>query len=649
MNELLSIDVGTLDTLDFKETAMGSDITKNYYVKRTNHTEVKAYIQLCKSQLTPKVNGVKVKWEKHGGFSYFLNLEKLDIQESLTNKTLISNDDFTKILDAMDVLHSLKVIHGDLKPNHIFIGTNGVKFIDFDLSILDVDKRRNTKLPLKYMGNIPNEHYTTIYQGTPRYSSISQHLALKPNVCWDYESLCYIARYINEGSLPWSGVNLSDTQMGLNAVLGRKIQELYKGVKTSSPFMNTIFKITTGYHLDEAKLREYSLAAFNSLTLKSIAPELLQTKTWSSTAKDACVKKVHKEKEPDFSVTISNSDKDHNWSTIPEKVIKASDGKDPGKCLENVLSILMQEAQLKHIKGEKFKTGLPDMEEKTCIDAFRPDRNGEVDFIAEDCTIKAIKQLECVRDFHILNLNGTLDYQDTFTHPVLIGEARWSTSLRGVRKMDVITTHLVQKYQQLEMSLIYYQSKQQHSIWIHPLELLTTEVWGAVISFITTDKLDGDESEWKRMDNKEKTKLEERLSGLLLALPRVAVLASLGRMAFVQLGHHYLNYLATRKGKVAEERMDKSVTEEQLGSINTRLANLETVISAAVQALSVQGASVGGGVARAGRSSLDAAGVERGACSECGGEDGCDKYVSEDGGKCIICEHAAVKHRKIKK
>ena len=62
------------------------------------------------------------------------------------------------------------------------------------------------KAKLLYHINAPNEIYTGIYKGTPRYSSINAHLGLVASPNWDFESLCYMWAFLNNIQLPWSSV-----------------------------------------------------------------------------------------------------------------------------------------------------------------------------------------------------------------------------------------------------------------------------------------------------------------------------------------------------------------------------------------------------------------------------------------------------------
>lgn len=97
------------------------------------------------------------------------------------------------MLDLVALLHSRRLAHGDLKPNHFLMGQGAQRDVLF---LIDFVRSRG-----------PEQAGLPLALSSPPADSIDQEFgALNGGTGYreDLESLCYIAVYLLKGSLPWS-------------------------------------------------------------------------------------------------------------------------------------------------------------------------------------------------------------------------------------------------------------------------------------------------------------------------------------------------------------------------------------------------------------------------------------------------------------
>ena len=105
---------------------------------------------------------------------------------------LLLTINFFKVLKE---IHSLDIIHQDIKPDNFAIGRNKLKkniyIFDFGLSKIkesDMNEKTNSLL------------------GTVRYASIRAHEGYSLSYRDDFESLMYMIVYLYNRKLPWQGI-----------------------------------------------------------------------------------------------------------------------------------------------------------------------------------------------------------------------------------------------------------------------------------------------------------------------------------------------------------------------------------------------------------------------------------------------------------
>ena len=208
----------------FGETYKGRNIILNIdiaikceSIKGKNHQRLKYessvlnYLQVGKY---PPPKGIPALYDflTSGNYYYMMmellgpSLEDLfDVcQNKFSLKTILSLGD--QMLCRIEFLHSMNLIHRDIKPDNFLMGLNDNKSIvyicDFGLCKMFVDQ--NGK-------HIPFKEGKTL-TGTSRYASINSHLGYEQSRRDDLESLAYSLIYFSRGSLPWMGIKAQNKE-----------------------------------------------------------------------------------------------------------------------------------------------------------------------------------------------------------------------------------------------------------------------------------------------------------------------------------------------------------------------------------------------------------------------------------------------------
>jgi len=156
--------------------------------------ETKIYQYLAQGQGIPKVKWFGVD-EKNNYMVVTLLGDSLS--DVVKKKGTFSLEDVLKLgkqlLERLQYVHNMGLIHRDIKPDNFLMGKDNVIFlIDFGLC----------KKYLKDDVHIENKKLSKLL-GTPAFVSVNIHNLNQPSRRDDLESMVYTMMYLYYGSLPW--------------------------------------------------------------------------------------------------------------------------------------------------------------------------------------------------------------------------------------------------------------------------------------------------------------------------------------------------------------------------------------------------------------------------------------------------------------
>lgn len=142
-----------------------------------------------------------------------------------------------KLLSIIEHIHSVFVLHRDLKPQHFMLRNSDIYLVDFGLSIFYVDENK------RHIRNEPNDSII----GSQNYASYFIHEGSRYSRRDDLISLSYIFMFLDNNILPWSDMvskNIIDDDHEPADIMHRKNQEIKELKSIDSIIMNMTNSLT---------------------------------------------------------------------------------------------------------------------------------------------------------------------------------------------------------------------------------------------------------------------------------------------------------------------------------------------------------------------------------------------------------------------
>ncbi len=141
---------------------------------------------------------------------YDCSLYDYALESELTQNTIDSL--MLKLLSIIEDVHSLFIVHRDIKPHHFMIKNNNIYLIDFGISTFYIDENR------KHKPNIKSESII----GSPNYLSFFLHEGNSYSRRDDMISIGYIYLFLSKKTLPWENLHIIDNEYSNIHILNKK-------------------------------------------------------------------------------------------------------------------------------------------------------------------------------------------------------------------------------------------------------------------------------------------------------------------------------------------------------------------------------------------------------------------------------------------
>jgi serine/threonine protein kinase len=167
-----------------------------------HETTILNYLHSKGSVYTPQVYwyGIHLKQYALVMPLYETSIEDLLHQHSTILSKIQSIKMATKMIDILETIHTMGVIHRDIKAQNFMLNGSDIYLIDFGLSTVYVDD--NGK-------NFEPRSASSYMLGTPKFVSIHIHNGQDPSRRDDCISVMYILLYMMRGGhVPWENINI---------------------------------------------------------------------------------------------------------------------------------------------------------------------------------------------------------------------------------------------------------------------------------------------------------------------------------------------------------------------------------------------------------------------------------------------------------
>ena len=216
------------DNKNNKKVAIKLETKANTYITLKNEATILKYLYDNKCTHVPLLHWFGSHNNKYTIVitSYDCSLYEYALDNELS-RTVINNI-MVKLISIIEDIHSLFVVHRDIKPQHFMIKNSNIYLIDFGISTFYVDENK------KHKQNIKNEYLI----GSPNYLSYFLHEGHSYSRRDDMISIGYIYIFLTTKSLPWKDIHVVDKEYN-NIHILHKQNQLYKHLKSLDE-INTI-------------------------------------------------------------------------------------------------------------------------------------------------------------------------------------------------------------------------------------------------------------------------------------------------------------------------------------------------------------------------------------------------------------------------
>tara|TARA_B100000123_G_scaffold240910_1_gene194357 strand:- start:14155 stop:15003 length:849 start_codon:yes stop_codon:yes gene_type:complete len=204
-----------------KEVAIKLESKANNYVTLKNEANILKYLYDNRCSHVPLLY-----WFGNYNHKFVIIVSKYDcslydyaLNNSISQNTV--NIIMVKLISIIEDIHSLFIVHRDIKPHHFMIKNNNLYLIDFGISTFYVNENREHKQNIK--GNY--------IIGSPNYLSFFLHEGNSFSRRDDMISIGYIYIFLIKKTLPWENLNVVDKEYS-NVHILHKQNQLYKEMKS---------------------------------------------------------------------------------------------------------------------------------------------------------------------------------------------------------------------------------------------------------------------------------------------------------------------------------------------------------------------------------------------------------------------------------